>query len=172
MREEDEQTRVLYELCSMIIHIFRSPPLPISFPTLSSQPSSSSSPPSQISPAAFGSLFIGISVALMLFGSVTFLIGFILMPLVIMLVMLFYFVGIVSNLSEIGRSILWPGYDSYKVAPVKMIVCTNMDKPLVRMFVNSIALLFPGSWNSSPGDNNTNNITAIRTGAKSAIFEL
>ncbi|KAL0377279.1 UNVERIFIED_CONTAM: hypothetical protein Sradi_3033400 [Sesamum radiatum] len=107
MREQDRHTRVLYELCSMIIHILRSPPLPICFPSLSllsSPPSSSSSLPPQISPAAFGSLFIGISIALMLFGSVTFVIGLILMPLVITLVLLFYFVGIVSNLSEIGST--------------------------------------------------------------------
>ncbi|KAL2529162.1 hypothetical protein Fot_21763 [Forsythia ovata] len=114
MREQDQQTRVLYELCSMIIHILRSPPLPVSFPSLlgpsvlSSASHSSSSPPLQISPAAFGSLFLGISIALMLFGSVTFVIGVILMPLVITLVLLFYFVGILSNLSEFGRTILWP----------------------------------------------------------------
>ncbi|KAI3457822.1 hypothetical protein Pfo_014485 [Paulownia fortunei] len=120
MREQDQQIRVLYELCSMTIHILRSPPLPISLPSLSllsSPSSSSSSRPPQISPAAFGSLFIGISIALMLFGSVTFVIGFILMPLVITLVMLFYIAGIVSNLSEIGRAILWPAPDSNNVAP-------------------------------------------------------
>ncbi|GFP98406.1 hypothetical protein PHJA_001984500 [Phtheirospermum japonicum] len=64
----------------MTINFLRSPPLPISFPNLSvlsSPPPSSSSPPLQISPAAFGSLFIGISIALMLFGLVTFIIGFI-----------------------------------------------------------------------------------------------
>lgn len=56
--------------------------------------------------------------ALMLFGIVTFLIGFVLMPLVIMLVLLFYFAAIVSKLSEIGRSILWPASDcNNKVAP-------------------------------------------------------
>ncbi|GFP97735.1 hypothetical protein PHJA_001917600 [Phtheirospermum japonicum] len=52
------------------------------------------------------SLFIGISITLMMFGSVTFIIGFILMPLVITLVMLFYVAGFVSNFSEIGRAIL------------------------------------------------------------------
>ncbi|KAI3463119.1 hypothetical protein Pfo_019782 [Paulownia fortunei] len=116
MREQDQQTRVLYELWSMIIHILRSPPLPISFPSLSLLSSWSSSPSQrpQISPAAFGSLFIGISIALMLFGLVTFVIGFVLMPLVMLLVLLFYFVGIVSKLSEIGRSILWPASDSNK----------------------------------------------------------
>ncbi|GFP98993.1 hypothetical protein PHJA_002043200 [Phtheirospermum japonicum] len=121
MREQDQQIRVLYELCAMTIHILRSPPLPVSFPNLSvlsSPPPSSSSPPRQISPAAFGSLFIGISIALMLFGSVTFIIGFILMPLVITLVMLFYVAGFVSNLSEIGRAILWPPPYSGSFAPV------------------------------------------------------
>ncbi|KAH6758601.1 hypothetical protein C2S52_001380 [Perilla frutescens var. hirtella] len=120
MRGEDPQTKVLHELWSMIVHVFRSPPLPVDFPSLSpSSPStSSSSRRPQISPAAFGLLFIGISMALMLFGIVTFLIGFVLMPLVTMLVMLFYFVGIVSKLSEIGRSILWPATDCSKVAPV------------------------------------------------------
>ncbi|KAL3653841.1 hypothetical protein CASFOL_003522 [Castilleja foliolosa] len=111
MREQDQQVRVLYELCAMTIHFLHSPNLPISFPNLSllsSPPSSSSSRPRQVSPAAFGSLFIGISIALMLFGSVTFIIGFILMPLVITLVMLFYVAGFVSNLSEIGRAVLWP----------------------------------------------------------------
>lgn len=122
MRENDEQTRTLYELCSMTIHILRSPPLRISFPRLSllSPPpcsSSSSPPPPQISPAAFGSLFIGISIALMLFGSVIFVVGLILMPLVITLMFLFYVVGIVSNLSEIGRAIFWPAPHSYYSAP-------------------------------------------------------
>ncbi|PIN19415.1 hypothetical protein CDL12_07919 [Handroanthus impetiginosus] len=122
MREQDEQTRVLYELCSIAIHILRTAPLPVSFPSLSllsSPPSSSSSRRTQISPAAFGSIFIGISVALMLFGSVTFLIGLVLMPLVITLVLLFYIVGIVSNLSEIGRAILWPALDSNKATPAE-----------------------------------------------------
>lgn len=126
--DHDEQTRVLYDLCSMIIHNFRTTlmPLPVSFPQYlsflpycqpSHLPSTSTSRPPQISPAAFGSLFIGIAIALMLFGSVIFVIGFVLMPLVIALVLLFYFAWIISNLSEIGRAILWPAYDSnYKIS--------------------------------------------------------
>ncbi|KAK3036422.1 hypothetical protein RJ639_030021 [Escallonia herrerae] len=111
MREQDEQTRVFYDLCSMIIHILGSPPLPISFPSLvgpslSASPSSSSNRTSQISPTAFASLFLGISVALMLFGSVIFVVGFILMPWVIALVLLFYFAGLVSTLSELSRAIV------------------------------------------------------------------
>ncbi|GER38909.1 v-type sodium ATPase subunit I [Striga asiatica] len=125
MSEEDEQMRVLQQLCAMTIHVLRSTPLPISFPgfsLLSSQPSSSFSspppPPPQISPAAFGLLFTGISVALMLFGLVTFIIGFVMMPLVIMLVMLFYVAGFVSVLSEIGGAILWRPPHSSSFAPV------------------------------------------------------
>lgn len=44
--------------------------------------------------------------ALMLCGSVTFVIGFILMPWVLGLVMIFYFFGLVSNLSGLGNAIL------------------------------------------------------------------
>ncbi|GFS31072.1 hypothetical protein Acr_00g0015450 [Actinidia rufa] len=97
--EEDEQTRVFYEMGSMIIHILRFP-----------NPLGSSSPRTLLvsSPSAFASLFIGISVALMMFGSVTFVIGVILMPWVVGLVLLFYFAGIVTSLSRWGRSILCP----------------------------------------------------------------
>ncbi|KAL8478805.1 hypothetical protein ACS0TY_030617 [Phlomoides rotata] len=92
MREHDP----LYEMRSMIGHILRSPaPLP---------PVSFDSTP----PAAFGLLFIGISMALMLFGILTFFIGFVLMPLVFVLLLLFYFVRIVSKLWEIVRTILCP----------------------------------------------------------------
>ncbi|XP_051117168.1 uncharacterized protein LOC127241924 isoform X3 [Andrographis paniculata] len=109
MRQADEQTGALQQLCSMILHVLPSPPLPVSFPTLSLSSSSSSSPrPPHISAAAFGLLFLGISVALMLFGSLTFIIGFFLMPLVITLVLLFYIAAIVSNLSEFAGAILWP----------------------------------------------------------------
>ncbi|KAL1531557.1 hypothetical protein AAHA92_31683 [Salvia divinorum] len=119
MRGHDPQTKALHDLWSMMVHCFRPPPLSISFPTLSPPQSPTASPRRlQISPTAFGLLFIGISMALMLFGIVTFLIGFVLMPLVIMLVTLFYLAGIVSKVSEIGRSILWPSSDCYKVAPV------------------------------------------------------
>nr|CAD1839054.1 unnamed protein product [Ananas comosus var. bracteatus] len=58
------------------------------------------------------SLLLGASLALMLCGSVTFVIGFILMPWVVGLLMVFYFVGIVSNLSGMGRAILCPNSPS------------------------------------------------------------
>lgn len=118
MRAEEQQSRVFYELSSMIVHILRSPPLslPSSVGTATSSSSSSTSrqpspSPTQMpapSPTAFASLFLGISLALMLFGSVTFAIGFVLMPLVMALVVFFYAVEILFHLSQFGRSIFFP----------------------------------------------------------------
>ncbi|KNA11231.1 hypothetical protein SOVF_137090 [Spinacia oleracea] len=114
--DEDPQTRVLHDLCSMIFNILRCPPT-ITLPspaTFSPENASSSSIrrntaqyyPEQISPTAFACLFLGISLILMILGSVAFLIGFILMPWIIGLVLVFYFAGILSNLSYFGRSCL------------------------------------------------------------------
>ncbi|XP_010112383.2 uncharacterized protein LOC21394073 isoform X1 [Morus notabilis] len=111
MKDEDQQSRVFHELSSMIIHILKLPPLPIPFTIRTSSSSASASTsrqPAAASPTAFASLFLGISLALMLFGSVTFAIGFVLMPLVMGLVLLFYALEILFNLSELGRSILFP----------------------------------------------------------------
>lgn len=110
---QQQQSRVLYELSSLVLNIMRCPPSPSSinfsdyFPPLNS-PSSSSAVrvPSQITPAGFASLMLGISLALMLCGSVTFFIGFMLLPWVIGLVMVFYFVGLVTSLSVLGRTFL------------------------------------------------------------------
>lgn len=109
---DDHQTKVLCQLCSMISHILQSPPLPISLPGLLGP--SLSSP---ASPAAFASLLLGVSLALMLFGSLTFAIGFFLVPLLIALLFLFYFVAMLHNLSELGRTILWPPYPSTADVP-------------------------------------------------------
>ncbi|XP_024997076.1 uncharacterized protein LOC112529879 isoform X1 [Cynara cardunculus var. scolymus] len=114
MRDQDDQTRVLNQLGSMIINILSSPPLPIPFPsafirsTVASSSTSTSPHPSQLSPTAFAAIFIGISFVLMLFGSAIFVIGFMLMPCVIALVMLFYLAGIVSNLCYLAGVILCP----------------------------------------------------------------
>ncbi|XP_061354175.1 uncharacterized protein LOC133298823 isoform X1 [Gastrolobium bilobum] len=130
--DEDPQLRVLYELCSIIIHTLKFPPLPFPFTTpypysssdatassssdatasSSSMPPSKRQPwwttltPSQDSPATFASLFLGICLALMLFGSVTFFVGFLLLPWVILLVLVFYVAALVSYLSLLGRFIL------------------------------------------------------------------
>ncbi|KAJ7957538.1 Transmembrane protein [Quillaja saponaria] len=115
-RQQDQQSRVFYELSALVLNLLRSPPTPISFsdqhpvvtpvmpPVVSSSRRSQAT--NQISPAGFASLLLGISLSLMLCGSVTFFIGFILMPWVLGLVMVFYVAGIVSTLSILGRSIL------------------------------------------------------------------
>lgn len=103
MRSEDEQTRALYELSSMIINTLRYPPLPVPFPI----PNSTWRRKSEVSPAAFASLFMGISMALMLFGSVIFLVGFILMPWVVGLAAVFYLVEMISSLSNFTCRILF-----------------------------------------------------------------
>ncbi|GLT73791.1 hypothetical protein SLA2020_456260 [Shorea laevis] len=109
-RYQDQQSRVLYELSALVLSLLR-PPTPIPFTDQSPVPSRrpptlASSATNSISPAGFAWLMLGISVSLMLCGSVTFFIGFMLMPWVIGLVMVFYVVGIVSAVSMLGRSIL------------------------------------------------------------------
>ena len=113
--QEDPQSGVgvLHEVSSLLLKILRSPPPPVPFSDhvleLSSVISSSSSrilPSSQMTSAGFASLLLGISLTLMLCGSVTFFLGFILMPWILVFAMIFYVVGIVSSLSMLGRSML------------------------------------------------------------------
>lgn len=120
MRSQDhnqhqQQSTVLYELSSLILNILRCPPSPAIrlSDQLPSPPSSEAParrrgwpPPPQITPSGFASLMLGISLALMLCGSVTFFIGFLLLPWVVGLVMVFYFVGLVSSLTVLGRAFL------------------------------------------------------------------
>lgn len=97
-RQEDEESRVLCELSAMVLNMLRSPM------SLSDGPSPSLPPrrlTPEITPAGFASLLLGISVTLMVCGSVTFFIGFVLMPWVIGLVMVLYVAGVVSFLSSI-----------------------------------------------------------------------
>ncbi|KAK7368420.1 hypothetical protein VNO80_10445 [Phaseolus coccineus] len=98
--QQDQQSRVFCELSALVFNLLRSPPL---MPDSSSRRSPAVA---QITPAGFASLLLGISVALMLCGSVTFFIGFMLMPWVLGLVMVFYVAAVVSALSVLGRSIL------------------------------------------------------------------
>ncbi|XP_028771975.1 uncharacterized protein LOC114741599 isoform X2 [Neltuma alba] len=106
--QQDQQSRMFYELSTLVLNILRSSPVPISLPDHpSALPPSRPSPSlSQITPAGFASLLLGISLSLMLCGSVTFFLGFFLMPWVFGLVMVLYVVGIVSTLRMLGRSIL------------------------------------------------------------------
>ncbi|MCL7040695.1 hypothetical protein MKW94_020219 [Papaver nudicaule] len=134
---QDQNSKVFHELCGLVQTILRSPHLiPSSSSstngistttssrrttTISSSSNSTTTSIStaQVSPAGFASLLLGVSLALMLCGSVTFVIGFILMPWVLGLVMVLYFAGIISNLSGLGRAILYPVVTSpvYPVPP-------------------------------------------------------
>ncbi|TQE07018.1 hypothetical protein C1H46_007408 [Malus baccata] len=89
-------------------NLLRSPPTPIQFSDNSTvmMPPTTSASSLRRSPAGFASLMLGISMALMLCGMVTFFIGFILMSWVLGLVMVLYVAGILSSLSVLGKSIL------------------------------------------------------------------
>ncbi|KAK9751183.1 hypothetical protein RND81_02G248200 [Saponaria officinalis] len=104
-----QQSRVFHELSSLILNILRSPPSSVIQFSDVAPPSPRRRRavlPHQITPAGFASLMLGISLTLMLCGSVTFFLGFLLLPWVIGLVMVFYFVGLVSSISVIGRALL------------------------------------------------------------------
>ncbi|CAI0561023.1 unnamed protein product [Linum tenue] len=117
-QQQDQHSRVFFELSTLVFNLLRSPPTPIPFsdhfptpapPAVSSSSSSRRSSQlsaAQITPAGFASLLLGVSLSLMLCGSLTFFIGFLLMPWVIGLVMVFYVAGIVSMISMLGRSLL------------------------------------------------------------------
>nr|XP_004239231.1 uncharacterized protein LOC101249549 isoform X1 [Solanum lycopersicum] len=111
--QQDQQSKLLYELSTLIFNILRSPTTPFEFSDQSPVIQRSTQLPTvrpmqQITPAGFASLLLGISMALMLCGSVTFFIGFFMMPWIIVFVMLLYLAGIVSVLSMIGRAIFCP----------------------------------------------------------------
>ncbi|KAJ0988828.1 hypothetical protein J5N97_007184 [Dioscorea zingiberensis] len=119
MRAGSDDQRVFYELCALLFSVIKSPPgaVGVSSPTLPPTPRAArvgAPRRSQVTPAAFASLLLGVSLALMLCGSVTFVIGFMLMPWVLGMVMVFYFVGIVSSLSGIGRAMFCPSTSSPK----------------------------------------------------------
>lgn len=115
--EEDQTSKLVYELCSVLFAILRSPQRAL-------PPSSSASsaygegvgPAGQLtlrpiwpqaSPAAVASLMLGVSMSLMVGGSVSFVLGFMLLPWVLGMVTLVYLAGIVSSLSGLGRAILF-----------------------------------------------------------------
>ncbi|KAG9150640.1 hypothetical protein Leryth_008106 [Lithospermum erythrorhizon] len=110
--QQDQQSKMIYELSSIVMNMLRSPPTPIDFSDGGSSVEvvrrgrrSRGEVMQEITPAGFASLLLGISLALMLCGSVTFFIGFMLMPWVVGLVLVFYVVGVVSSLSMLGRAI-------------------------------------------------------------------
>ncbi|CAL9078634.1 unnamed protein product [Musa textilis] len=85
--------QLLDDLCALLLAAFRTP---------------RTAPPmrQQVTPVGFASFLLGASVAMMLCGSMTFLIGFLLLPWVIGLLAVVYFAGVVSNLSGLARAIL------------------------------------------------------------------
>uniref|UniRef100_A0A0E0M350 Uncharacterized protein n=1 Tax=Oryza punctata TaxID=4537 RepID=A0A0E0M350_ORYPU len=97
---EADQSRAMYELCALLLTVLRAWP----------EEGGGRAPawPRQVTAAGVASMLLGASVALMLCGSVTFMLGFFLMPWVIGLACVFLFVGFVTNLSGIWRAILWP----------------------------------------------------------------
>ncbi|KAL5201395.1 hypothetical protein ABZP36_035749 [Zizania latifolia] len=97
---EADQSRAIYELCALLLTILRSPEEGV---RAAGRPW-----PRRVTAAGLASMLLGASMALMLCGSVTFMLGFFLMPWVIGLACVFLFVGFVTNLSGIGRAILWP----------------------------------------------------------------
>ncbi|KAL0918740.1 hypothetical protein M5K25_010767 [Dendrobium thyrsiflorum] len=114
--DDQQQSKLIDELCALIYALLRSPHL--FFPSAST-PSRTLRPcggavaalyrpqqRSQFTPVGFVSLLLGASLALMLCGSVTFVLGCILMPWIIGVVMFSYFVEFISSLSEIGKAVL------------------------------------------------------------------
>nr|XP_018677286.1 PREDICTED: uncharacterized protein LOC103974159 isoform X1 [Musa acuminata subsp. malaccensis] len=116
MPGDDQPSRLFHELCALLLAVLHTPHLALPPSDADASPPApaptrQARPRAQMSPAGFASLLLGASLALMLCGSVTFVIGFIMMPWVVGLVMLFYFVGILSNLPGLGRAIVYPGSD-------------------------------------------------------------
>lgn len=121
-QQRDQDSRAFYDLSALVLSLLRSPPTPISLPDhhhhfpdspmMMRSPQHRSLSMAHITPSGFASLLLGISVALMLCGSVTFFIGFLLLPWVLALIVVLYVAGIVSIISMAGRSIL-----SYLLTP-------------------------------------------------------
>lgn len=86
----EHYSRQVRELCALLLAI------------VSPSPAPPRQPVSTMSPAAAAAMLLGASVALMLCGSVTFAIGFLLMPWVAGLALLFGFAGAVNTLSSSG----------------------------------------------------------------------
>ncbi|MFS7956403.1 hypothetical protein Hanom_Chr07g00654231 [Helianthus anomalus] len=131
MSDQDDQSQALYQLFSMIVNILGSPPLPIPFPlpaafSGTAVASSSSAPSPQVSPVGFAALFIWISMALMLFGSTIIVIGFMLMPLVIGLAMLFYLARLVSSLTYFVTGVLLSSRKIVSGLLINILICSSM----------------------------------------------
>ncbi|KAJ3688609.1 hypothetical protein LUZ61_017773 [Rhynchospora tenuis] len=96
----DHHSRLINDLCTVVVTLIT--------PTRASHVPSrveDSSRESHVTPGAIVSLLFGASFAMMICGSVTFVLGFMLMPWVIGFVMLLCFAGFVSYLGFIWRGV-------------------------------------------------------------------
>nr|XP_004239232.1 uncharacterized protein LOC101249549 isoform X3 [Solanum lycopersicum] len=139
--QQDQQSKLLYELSTLIFNILRSPTTPFEFSDQSPVIQRSTQLPTvrpmqQITPAGFASLLLGISMALMLCGSVTFFIGFFMMPWIIVFVMLLYLAGIVSVLSMIGRAIFCPMSSSQSHSQRAEVWPGELDRNECKSFIS------------------------------------
>ncbi|KAL0906745.1 hypothetical protein M5K25_025263 [Dendrobium thyrsiflorum] len=116
MTTSEQDYGIFSELCSLLFSALRSPMISIPFAdTDAPSPTARSRRPiipvawgrlPPISPAGMVSLFLGVSLALMLCGSVTFFIGFMMMPWVLGMMFLLYFLGIISFFSGLCKAAL------------------------------------------------------------------
>jgi len=112
---DEHYSRLIRVLCALLLTVVSPSPAP--------------GRPGRMSPAAAASMLLGASVALMLCGSVTFAIGFLLMPWVAGLALLFGFAGAVSNLSS-GFFFGKPAPLPCKDAP-RGRICSPIDSDLL-----------------------------------------
>ncbi|CAL4952970.1 unnamed protein product [Urochloa decumbens] len=87
----EHYSRLIRELCALLLTVVSPSP---------AAPGPGRPAPPEMSPAAAASMLLGASMALMLCGSVTFAIGFLLVPWVAGIAMLFGLAGAVSTLSS------------------------------------------------------------------------
>ncbi|PWA43202.1 hypothetical protein CTI12_AA535600 [Artemisia annua] len=102
----NHQTRVIQDLSSLLLTILRHP-----------DDNMTSSSSQKISNSGLVWLMMGVSLALMVCGSLSFCIGFLLMPWVFFLVVLFYIVGVVSSFVVVFRAVFCHAFASKKGDP-------------------------------------------------------
>ncbi|KAI3818083.1 hypothetical protein L1987_11886 [Smallanthus sonchifolius] len=116
--QQDDQSRVFFELSALIMNLLRHPRKSIQFSDeVSTRQARRLIPFTHITPAGLASLTLGVSLSLMVCGLITFFIGFLVMPWVIGLVMVFYVIAIISSLAMVGRAIFY-----HSLSPEKGVV--------------------------------------------------
>ncbi|PKU79145.1 hypothetical protein MA16_Dca000489 [Dendrobium catenatum] len=107
MKPEEQQSRssrLLDELCAFLFTTLRFPRTEIPCAGHTALAARERLPP--LSPGGLTALMLGISLSLMLSGSITFMIGFMMMPWVLGMVMLLYFIGLFSIISMLWKVVL------------------------------------------------------------------